>query len=329
MALIIKDRVQEYVNTAPGLGAVTLGGAVPNFVAFGSVMANADTCYYAIVDASNWEVGLATYTLATNSLARTTVYASSNGGALVNFTALPTSNSRFMYLDAVADRVLMKDAANAIPSPTFSGTIAGTPLVATNSSLASQIVTVNFGAQSFDATYATTAASGTGTTATLTFSPALPVAPAIGTAIIVTGVTPVGYNTVGAGSLSNSGNGTAIVTASTTTTVSYASTATGVQTVAGLVQIGSWVPAYSQSFSVALSTALYNATTYVTGTAYGVAQPIVYAGNPGASINANTDEFEMDNFTVAASLGTSPNINVSVVATGPIVGPRQIALKLF
>lgn len=71
---------------------------------------------------------------------------------------------------------------------------------------------------------ATTAASGTGTTATLTFA-ARSVAPyTVGQSIVVAGVTPTGYN------------GTFTVTACTTTTVSYANTTTGAQTVAGTIR---------------------------------------------------------------------------------------------
>jgi hypothetical protein len=69
----------------------------------------------------------------------------------------------------------------------------------------------------------TTGASGTGSVATLTFA-AKPSAPfAVGSTITVSGVTPTGYN------------GTFIVTACTTTSVSYAKTTTGAQTVAGKV----------------------------------------------------------------------------------------------
>lgn len=72
-------------------------------------------------------------------------------------------------------------------------------------------------------TVATTGASGTGTTATITFA-AQTVAYPVGSTIVVSGVTPTGYN------------GTYVVTASTTTSVSYASATTGAQTVAGTVQ---------------------------------------------------------------------------------------------
>jgi len=314
MALIIKDRVQE-TTTTTGTGAVSLGGAVTNFVAFSAVMANADTTYYAIISSTDWEVGLGTYATSGNTLTRTTVYASSNAGAAVNFAA----GTKYVYVDAAADRILMKDANNTIASPTFSGTLAGTPSVSTSSSLASQIVTVNLGTFANTYTSPTNGASGTGSVATVTWVTALAVAPAIGSQVTIVGMTPTGYN------------GTYTVTASTTTSVSFANATSGGVSVQGTIFLTDWAPVYSQTFSVAVSSTLWSAAGYVTASAYGAAQPIVYAGNAGASINALGDELEMDGLTVSASLGLSPNINVYVATTngGPIVGPRQIALKLY
>jgi len=314
MALIIKDRVQE-TTTTTGTGAVSLGGAVSNFVAFSSVMANADTTYYAIISSTDWEVGLGTYATSGNTLTRTTVYASSNAGAAVNFAA----GTKYVYIDAAADRILMKDANNTIASPTFSGTIAGTPSVATSSSLASQIVTVNLGNFANNYTFPTNGASGTGSVATVTWAYALAVAPAIGSQVTVVGMTPTGYN------------GTYTVTASTTTSVSFASATSGGVSVQGTIFLTDWAPVFSQNFSVAVSSTLWSAAGYVTASAYGAAQPIVYAGNAGASINALGDELEMDGLVVSAALGTTPNINVYVATTngGPVVGPRQIALQLY
>jgi hypothetical protein len=153
----------------------------------------------------------------------------------------------------------------------------------------------------------------------VTWAVALPVAPAIGSNVIITGMTPTGYN------------GTYTVTASTTTSVSFASATSGGVSVQGVIQLTDWAPVYSQTFSVAVSSALWSAAGYVTGTAYGAAQPIVYAGNAGASINALGDELEMDGLVVSAALGTTPNINVYVATTngGPVVGPRRIALQLY
>jgi hypothetical protein len=140
MALIIKDRVQE-VSTTVGTIPMVLGGAPTNFVTFGSVMTNGDTCYYAIISATDWEVGLGTYASGTNSLARNTVYGSSNANSFVNFGA----GTKYVYIDAAADRILMKDANNTINSPTFSGSLAGTPTAASSSSFATQVVQVDFG----------------------------------------------------------------------------------------------------------------------------------------------------------------------------------------
>jgi len=229
MALILADRVQE-TTTTTGTGAVSLAGAVSNFRAFSSVLSDQDTTYYAIVGSSVWEIGLGTYNTSGNTLSRTTVYATSSGTTSPLTLAAGTYN---VWIDAAATPMVYKDAAGTIPSPTFSGTISGQPTVATTSSLAPQIVTVDFGntgneynlattATQTYGTIATSAATGTGSVATLTFATQTIAIP-VGTTIVVAGVTPAGYN------------GTFVVTASTTTTVSYANSTTGAQSVAGTV----------------------------------------------------------------------------------------------
>jgi hypothetical protein len=88
MALIIADRVRETATTT-GTGAFTLAGVAPSgYRTFDSVCANADTIWYVIQHqtADEWEVGLGTSN-GTTGLTRTTVYASSNAGAAVNFSA--------------------------------------------------------------------------------------------------------------------------------------------------------------------------------------------------------------------------------------------------
>lgn len=70
----------------------------------------------------------------------------------------------------------------------------------------------------------TTGASGTGTVATVTFA-TLPTPLPVGTSVVIAGVTPTGYN------------GTYVITASTTSSVSYANTTTGAQTVAGTIGV--------------------------------------------------------------------------------------------
>ena len=85
MALVLKDRVQE-TTTTTGTGTVTLAGAVSGFQSF-SAIGNGNTCYYAIVGGTEWEVGLGTYTSSGTTLSRDTILESSNGGTAVNFSA--------------------------------------------------------------------------------------------------------------------------------------------------------------------------------------------------------------------------------------------------
>lgn len=92
MTLIIQDRVLESSITT-GVGDFTLVGAYLGYRSFASVCTVADTVWYYIeaIDSlgkpsGEYEYGLGTYSAA-NTLTRTTVRGSSNGGAAVNFTA--------------------------------------------------------------------------------------------------------------------------------------------------------------------------------------------------------------------------------------------------
>jgi hypothetical protein len=113
MALVIADRVRE-TTTTTGTGAVTLAGAVTGCQAFSSAIGDGNTTYYTIADQGgpNWEVGLGTYTSAGNTLARTTVYSSSNSGSLVSFTA----GAKDVFV------TLPSQVTVPIASPTFTGT---------------------------------------------------------------------------------------------------------------------------------------------------------------------------------------------------------------
>jgi hypothetical protein len=85
MALVVKDRVQE-TTTTTGTGTLTLLGAVTGYQSF-SVVGNGNTTYYTIASTSSeWEVGIGTWATG-NTLARTTVLASSNAGSAVNLSA--------------------------------------------------------------------------------------------------------------------------------------------------------------------------------------------------------------------------------------------------
>jgi len=87
MALIKADRVKES-STSTGASTFALAGAFTGFRSFSSVCSVGDTFYY-VIDSdlgSEWEAGLGTYSAA-NTLTRTTVHSSSNGGSIVTFSA--------------------------------------------------------------------------------------------------------------------------------------------------------------------------------------------------------------------------------------------------
>jgi hypothetical protein len=111
MALVVADRVKE-TTTTTGTGAITLAGAEANFIAFSSALSDGDTTYYAIIDNVNqaYEVGLGTYTASGNTLARTTVLASSNGGSAVNFSA----GSKDVFINYPADKSVYLDGSNQL-----------------------------------------------------------------------------------------------------------------------------------------------------------------------------------------------------------------------
>jgi hypothetical protein len=84
MALVVKDRVKETTET-DGTGTISLAGAATGFQSFVAAVGNGNTTYYAIEDAdgSAWEVGIGTITDASpDTLARTTILASSNSGSV-------------------------------------------------------------------------------------------------------------------------------------------------------------------------------------------------------------------------------------------------------
>jgi hypothetical protein len=98
MAYVIADRTQQ-TTTTTGTGTITLGGTVAGFRTFASVCSNGDSVPYCITDQlNNWEVGVGTFTTVGTTLARTTILASSNNGAVVNFTT--TSNTVFLTIPA-------------------------------------------------------------------------------------------------------------------------------------------------------------------------------------------------------------------------------------
>jgi hypothetical protein len=98
MAWIYADRVLDTSVTA-GTGSVAVSGTSPlGWRTFSTVCAVSDQFYYTIVDpiTGAWETGEGTYSAA-NTVARTTVRASTNAGALVSFAA----NAKSVFLDVI------------------------------------------------------------------------------------------------------------------------------------------------------------------------------------------------------------------------------------
>lgn len=115
MALVVKDRVRENSVTT-GTGSLTLTGAVSGFQTFSSAIGNTNTTYYAIVNGTEWEVGLGTVGAA--SLSRDTVLASSTGskvslsaGTKDVFCTQPAGKS--LYLDASGNAIALGTPASA------------------------------------------------------------------------------------------------------------------------------------------------------------------------------------------------------------------------
>ena len=111
MALVVKDRVKE-TTTTTGTGTITLGGAVSGFQTFTSVLSNADTTYYAIIDYVNndFEVGLGTFTSSGTTLARTTILESSNSGSAVDLE----SGTKEVFITYPAEKSVYLDASNQL-----------------------------------------------------------------------------------------------------------------------------------------------------------------------------------------------------------------------
>jgi hypothetical protein len=127
MALVIADRVRE-TSTTTGTGTLTLAGAVPGFQTFSTAIGNTNTCYYTIVNGSEYEIGLGT--VAAGTLARTTVLKSSNANAAVDFSA----GSKDVFGTYPADRAVLTDLSQTLTSKTLTSPTLTTPVLGTPSS---------------------------------------------------------------------------------------------------------------------------------------------------------------------------------------------------
>lgn len=108
MAFAAADRVKE-TSTTTGTGAYTLAGAATGFQSFAAI-GDGNTCHYVAEDGTNWEVGIGTYTASGTTLARTTILASSNSDAAVNWSA----GTRNVFCTLPADQVVLREDSGKI-----------------------------------------------------------------------------------------------------------------------------------------------------------------------------------------------------------------------
>jgi hypothetical protein len=130
MAFKIEDRVRETTITT-GTGTIDLGGAVTNFETFTANLSNGDTTYYAIVDNTNnaFEVGLGTFaTGSPNTLARTTIIASSNSNSAVTLG----SGTKDVFITVPASKLVVEDGSNNVA---IGGTVTATAFSGSGASL--------------------------------------------------------------------------------------------------------------------------------------------------------------------------------------------------
>ena len=131
MALVIADRVRE-TSTTTGTGTLTLAGAVSGFQTFSTAIGNTNTCYYTIVNGSEWEVGLGT--VAAGTLARTTVLKSSNAGSAVDFSA----GTKDVFATYPADKSVLGSTAKTLGGVGYGD---GTSLAFTSAGTSGQVLT--------------------------------------------------------------------------------------------------------------------------------------------------------------------------------------------
>jgi len=109
MAFVIKDRVKETTNTT-GTGTVTLDGASDGFQSF-SAIGDGNTTYYTIVNQTDWEVGIGTYTASGTTLSRDTVLESSNSGSKINLSGLSD-----VFVTYPAERAAIQNSSEQVVS---------------------------------------------------------------------------------------------------------------------------------------------------------------------------------------------------------------------
>lgn len=121
MAILkLADRVKE-TSATTGTGTLSLDGAPTGFQTFLTALGTGNSCTFLTSDGTNWEVAKGTVTSGSpNTLSRTTILASSNGGSAVNW-AVGSKNVALVAPAAVASSMILLEsvAASASSDVTF------------------------------------------------------------------------------------------------------------------------------------------------------------------------------------------------------------------
>ena len=112
MAFVLADRVKESSITSGTSDLVLGAGSFGGFETFSQGVGDGNQTYYGIENFSRWEVGIGTYTEASDILSRDTVLASSNSdgkisldGISVVFCTYPGGQSFLLDANGVASGI--------------------------------------------------------------------------------------------------------------------------------------------------------------------------------------------------------------------------------
>ena len=86
---IIADRVKQ-TSITTGTGSITFNATLPSFQTFADAIGDGNTTYYVIETTTQFEIGIGTYTLSSDSLSRDAVLLSSNNGNRLDLTGVST-----------------------------------------------------------------------------------------------------------------------------------------------------------------------------------------------------------------------------------------------